>query len=60
MYYRTLHQISQTLHPYPNPLVCGDGQRHMLKVYEGNLSLYGVDDRINPNIDKEELRKPNW
>jgi len=32
----------------------------MLKVYEGNLSLYGVDDRINPNIDKEELRKPNW
>jgi len=29
----------------------------MLKVYEGNLSLYDVDDRINPNINKEELRK---
>jgi len=29
----------------------------MLKVYEGNLSLYDVDDKINPNINKEELRK---
>jgi len=29
----------------------------MLKVYEGNLSLYDVDDKINPNINKEELRE---
>ena len=29
----------------------------MLKVYKENLSLYDVDDKINPNINKEELRK---